>query len=234
MPSPNQRRNSGASTTRGTAFSILMYGSSTRARKGERARARPIETPSAAPASNPSSDSSSVTARCPQSVPLTVQRATRAAISVGRLTKNGSRTFTETSDCHAASSTMPSASCATNTTPRDGAPTRAAAALCTRRLRRPLALDHFFAQHHPDAAVQIDERRRRAQLHQIARPFEADVMLRNHPRRRAGGEDYDLVGERDRFFEIVGDEHDGFALARLPDRKSTRLNSSHLVISYAV
>ena len=41
MPSPNQSRNSGASTTRGTAFSIVMYGSSTRAANGDRPSANP-------------------------------------------------------------------------------------------------------------------------------------------------------------------------------------------------
>ena len=46
IPRPNQSRKSGASTTRGTAFNIVMYGSSTRAANGDRASAKPVVTPS--------------------------------------------------------------------------------------------------------------------------------------------------------------------------------------------
>ena len=75
MPRPNHSRNSGASTTRGTAFSILMYGSKMLASIGERPSEKPSEIPSAAPTSRPSSDSSSVTARCAHSDPLTIHCA---------------------------------------------------------------------------------------------------------------------------------------------------------------
>src|SRR5256885_9626475 len=43
----------------------------------------------------------------------------------------------------------------------------------------------------------------------------------------------DAVGQINAFVHVVGDQHDRLPVP-LPDRKSTRLNSSHLVISYAV
>ena len=109
IPSPNQSRKSGASTTRGTAFNIVMYGSSTLAANGDRASAKPVVTPAAAPMTSPSSDSSSVTRRCGQSEPDATHAATRPAISLGRLKKNGSITPVAAPACHAPTTATPSA-----------------------------------------------------------------------------------------------------------------------------
>src|SRR3989442_526320 len=215
MPRPNQRRNSGASTTRGTAFSILMYGSRTRASNGVRASEKPSEMPIAAPTSRPRSDSSSVTARCPHSVPPAIHRPMRAAMSLGRLTKNGSSSFSATSACHAPRNATPTASCQQRTARPEGRALRSPVELPApleregfSRASRFTALHHFFAEHGPDAAIEIDERRQRAQLHQIARPLERHVVLRDDVRGGAGGENDDPIGERDRFLEIVRDEDD--------------------------
>src|SRR5262249_945080 len=209
MPRPNHSRNSGASTTRGTALSILMYGSITRARNGDRASRNPSDTPSAAPATSPSSDSSIVTARWRHNVPPVIHWRMRAPMSLGRLTKNGSRTPSDTSVCHNASSAAPSASCDARTSARDEVSPLSPPASATEALAGTTAPDHLFAQHGPDGAIQIDERRRGPQLHEIARASERDVMLRDHMGAGAGRQDHDLVGERDRFFEIMRHEHYG-------------------------
>src|SRR5439155_2899897 len=190
MPRPNQSRNKGASTTRGTALSILIYGSQPAATNGERARPKPSEIPAAAPTIRPSSDSSTVVARCLQSIPLVTHAATRAAIADGRLMKNGSNSFAATTDSHTDSTAMPTRSRQNNTrvalcvaSPlsavarrNDG---RAEVESATSCLRRALALDDFFAQHRPDGAIHVDELRRRTQFHQIARAIELHGMLRH-------------------------------------------------------
>src|SRR5262245_22476879 len=176
-----------------------------------RARANPSEIPTAPPASSPSSDSSSVTARWPHGVPLPIHRAIRAPMSLGRLTKNGSSTLTETSACHAPRNATPMASCQKRTTPGPKGPGLRPEREPFRRASRFTALDHFLAEDCPDASKEIDERRQRAQLHQVARPLERDVVLRDHVRGGTGREDDDAIGERDGLLEIVGDEHDRFS-----------------------
>src|SRR5476649_334565 len=185
-----------------------MYGSNTAASIGERPSEKPAEMPMAAPTSRPSRDSSSVTARCPQSDPRTTHCAIRCAMSDGRLTKNASSTFSDTSACQSASALTPTSTCQNRTAGPEGPALRAGTARVSAMLHRPLTLDHFFAQHGPDRAVQIHERRRRAQFQQVARPLEGHRMACDDARRRSGGEDDDLVGERDRLLEIVRDEDD--------------------------
>jgi hypothetical protein len=68
-------------------------------------------------------------------------------------------------------------------------------------------------QHDPDRAVQIDERQRRSQFHQVARTIECHLVTRHDARRRAGRKHDDFIGERNGLFEIVGDEDDSLALA---------------------
>src|SRR5262245_57186210 len=160
IPRPNHSRKSGASTTRGTAFSILMYGSKTRATSGDRANPKPNEIPSAPPTMSPRSDSSSVVARCAHRMPDETHVDSRLKISEGRLTKNGSRTPSVTSACHMATIPTPTTSCHARTV----------------ALRAALAPDDFIAKNGPQQAIQIDERRRRSELEQIARPLERHRM----------------------------------------------------------
>src|SRR5258708_6565337 len=193
MPSPNQRRNSGASTTRGTAFSILMYGSHTRATSGDRAKPKPSVTPSVAPMISPSSDSSSVVAKCSQSVPAVAQVPTRRAMSAGRVTKKASSPSPDTSACHTASTATPTAICHATT------------------LRALLAFDDFIAKDCPDRAIELNEGRRDAELQEIARAIERDGMDGHDMTRRTGGQDDDVIGERDGLFEVVRDEEHCFS-----------------------
>src|SRR5580765_1422169 len=185
MPSPNHSRNNGASTTRGTAFSILMYGSKMLASIGDRPSEKPAEMPITAPTTRPSSDSSSVTARCPHSDPVETHCTIRCAMSDGRLTKKASSTFSETSVCQSVSATAPTATRQNRTAgPVGSAPGTAGAASATRLPRWLLALDDFLAKHRPDRAIEVDERRRRAQLHQVARTIEDRKSTRlnsSHP-----------------------------------------------------
>ena len=210
IPSPNHSRNNGASTTRGTAFNILIYGSNTRASTGDRPSRKPSEMPAAAPSTRPSSDSSRVAARCRHSDPSITQIAIRCAMAVGRLTKNGSRSFSETRPCHSDSAQRPTAICQNAIVVRlasraSGSPTR--------RLGGPLAPDYFLAEHDPERAVEIDECGRRAQFHQVTGAIERHGLASHDVCGRAGGQHDDLVGERDRLFEIVRHEDDGFPIA---------------------
>src|SRR4051812_26438105 len=169
MPRPNHNRNRGARTTRGTAFSILIYGSKMPARIGDRPSEKPAEMPRAAPTSRPSSDSSNVTVKCRHNEPLTTHCAIRNAMSEGRLTKKASSTFSDTSVCQSVSVATPNATCQKRTTVLAevaGAAMGRPSATCL--LHRALALDHFIAKHGPQRAVEIDERRQRPQRHQIA------------------------------------------------------------------
>jgi len=94
---------------------------------------------------------------------------------------------------------------------------------------RALALDDFFAKHGPEGAIEIDERGRRPQLHQIARAIERHRMAGDDAARRTGGEHDHFVGERDRFFEIVGDEEDGLSLPGADTRVGPYIFSSSRV-----
>ena len=49
----------------------------------------------------------------------------------------------------------------------------------------------------------------RPELEQVARAIERHRVARDDVARRPGGEHDDLVGKRNRFLEIVGDEDDG-------------------------
>src|SRR5205823_12210552 len=183
------------------AFSILMYGSNTRATIGNRAKPNPSDTPSAAPKISPSIDSSSVVARWIQSVPLTVHVAMRPAMSVGRLTKKPSSTFSVTSVCHTASVDRPNAACSPMTV-----------------LRALLAFDDFIAKHGPEGAIEIHERRGGAQLEQIAGTLERDRMDRDDPACRSRRQDNDLIGERDRLLQIMRDVDHSFSPGLFPQR----------------
>jgi len=84
MPSPNHSRNNGARTTRGTASQHLdVRNRNTLATNGDRASVNPQTMPSAAPATKPHQRFFEVTARCPQIIPLPIQRPMRCAMSVG-------------------------------------------------------------------------------------------------------------------------------------------------------
>src|SRR6266487_290812 len=206
MPRPNQSRNSGASTTRGIAFSMLMYGSRTRASIGDRASANPRVIPNAAPTSSPSSDSSSVTDRWRHRLPPITQLPTRRTMSVGRLTKKGSSSFSDTSPCQRASASTPTTICQKNTAARLIALTSS-----TAHPHLPLTFQHLAPQHTPQRPVQIDEGRRRAQLHHVAWAIERHAMTRDDAARGTSGKHNDFVSQRDRFFEIVSDEENGLA-----------------------
>src|SRR3712207_8831774 len=60
------------------------------------------------------------------------------------------------------------------------------------------------------------------------------LLGRAHLHHAPVAHDRDAVGERQRLLLVVGDEQRRHARAPQEDRKSTRLNSSHANISYAV
>src|SRR5947209_1192976 len=211
MPRPNQSRKIGARTTRGTAFSIVMYGSQMRAASRQRPNTKPSPIPIAAPITSPRTASSSVVARWPQMAPVRVHAAIRTAMALGRLTKNGSRSFARTPDSQAATTRMAMAICQRRTVVRRGS--------VTRHVRARLASDDFLSQIRPDRSVQLDEARLRPEIEQIARPTERNAMARHDTACRPGREDDHFVGERDGFLEIVRHEDDGFSCRRLPERE---------------
>src|SRR5206468_12118811 len=119
-------------------------------------------------------------------------------MSLGRLTKNGSRTLARTPHCQRTRTPAAMATCQNNTTTRDG---------CDRWFT-PSAIsaptpDDFLAQVGPHASIQIDEGRLRTQIEQVARTIERDAMMRHDAACRAGRQHDHLVGERDRLLELV-------------------------------
>src|SRR5437879_2578330 len=69
MPSPSQSVKIGASTTRGSALTILTYGSNTAATFGWRANQKPTMTPPSEPIAKARIDSHKVIRRCFQITP---------------------------------------------------------------------------------------------------------------------------------------------------------------------
>src|SRR5262245_49118335 len=169
----------------------MMYGSSTRAASGKRASAKPAVTPRPPPRTSPSADSSSVTSRCRHKVPIDTHVQMRRAISLGLLTKKGSITRAAAAASHPLRKTIATPARQAATADRSDT-----GDLC-------LALDDFLAKHRPDRAVDRFKRRRGAQIEQIARPLQLDHVSGDDAARGAGRQDDDLVGERDRFVEIV-------------------------------
>src|SRR6266567_3451942 len=137
-------------------------------------------------------------------------------MSVGRLTKNESSSLSETSPCQSPSPRMPTNACQNSTVARLNV-----RASTTPGLRAALALADLAAQHNPHGAVQVDERRSRAQFHHLARAVEGDRVTRDNPAGGTGGKDDHFIRERDRFLEIVSDEQHRLAraLRSLPQRK---------------
>ena len=82
-PRPNQRMKSGASTTRGMAFSATMSGSKMWASICQRAKVKPTATPSRVPSRNPMMVSCIVTNRCRRMNPVRIQSKICAASTVG-------------------------------------------------------------------------------------------------------------------------------------------------------
>src|SRR5207247_7140694 len=103
-------------------------------------------------------------------------------MSVGRLTKNGSSSFSETSRCQRPSPTMPTKPCQNSTVPRLNV-----RASPTPDLRAALTLADLAAQHAPHRAVQLDERRGRTQFHHVARAIERDRVTPDNPAGGTGG-----------------------------------------------
>ena len=103
MPSPNHRRNIGASTTRGSAFATRMYGSSSVARSGTPASVNPMATPREPPIANARIASVNVVPTCAHSTPVPIHSAMRRTMSLGRLKKNESSTPDAAAHSHASS-----------------------------------------------------------------------------------------------------------------------------------
>src|SRR3974390_2196637 len=93
MPRPSQSVKIGASTTRGNALTILIYGSNTAASRGNNAKRNPTSTPPIEPMMKARIDSSNVTQRCFQITPLANHAATCFATSTGVEKKNGGSTI---------------------------------------------------------------------------------------------------------------------------------------------
>src|SRR5262249_13089918 len=81
---------------------------------------------------------------------------------------------------------------------------------------------HLFAQIRPDALIELVEMRVEADLDDVARPRQVDIVDALEPRRPDREHD-DLVGERDRLLEIVGHEEHGLARL-LPERQQLVLH----------
>ena len=81
-----------------------------------------------------------------------------------------------------------------------------------RPLRLRVALDHLGLQFLPDLAVQFVERRVELDLGDVARARQRHAPVADDARGRPRRHDHDAVGERDRLFEIVGDEQHRLAV----------------------
>src|SRR6266545_4818804 len=91
-------------------------------------------------------------------------------------------------------------------------------ATCQRRnallLLLGIAFQHFVLHCAPDQGMELDEARREADLGDVAWARQVDRELAYRPCLRAGREHHDSVRERDRLFQIVGDEHYRLAVSR--------------------
>src|SRR5436305_36773 len=102
--------------------------------------------------------------------PLRAHVNTREAMSVGLLTKNGSRIPARVPHCHRPMATAATTTCQARTADRDG--TRPS----DTRPRFALTLDHFLPKIGPDRSIEIDERGVRSEIEQFARALERDPM----------------------------------------------------------
>src|SRR2546422_9748987 len=129
------------------------------------------------------------------------QPATVAASFDGRLTKYGSMRPAR------APASQPRTMAARSRT----RPTASRTASDPRRAR--IALLDFIAEVLPDLLVEPRELLAEANLDHVARPRQRDRIAGLDPTRARGEHDH-LVGERDRFLEIVGDEEHRVARVR--------------------
>src|SRR3989338_6044081 len=130
--------------------------------------------------------------------PLANQPAIVRASLLGRLTKKGSIRPVRAPASQTARSPARRA-------------TRAAASRATSDPRRArIALLDFIPEVLADLLVEPRETLAAPDLDDVARPGERDRVARLDPA-RARREDDHLVGERDRLFEVVGDEEHGVA-----------------------
>ena len=83
MPMPNQMMKSGARITRGMALRRIITGSSTSAKGGIVAAAKPSTTPMTSPPASPSSAAEKVAAICSQIAPLAKSSKSVAATVLG-------------------------------------------------------------------------------------------------------------------------------------------------------
>src|SRR3974390_626169 len=97
--------------------------------------------------------------------------------------------------------------------------TAASISTCQRRsallvLLLLIALEDFVLHRLPDARVQLDEARREPDLGHVARPRQADAEPADRARCGAGGQHHHAIRKRNRFLQIVRDEHHGLAVGR--------------------
>src|SRR4051812_45767821 len=71
-----------------------------------------------------------------------------------------------------------------------------------------ITFEHFLFHRLPDFGVQLNEPWRHADFRNVARPRQVDRKLADRAGGRARGKHDHAIGQRDRFFEIVGDEND--------------------------
>src|SRR5437879_6159021 len=182
--------------------------------RSTRAKARPRPTPNAVPMTKASSASISVVARCGQMKPVDSQSQRRSAMSLGRLKKNGSRMPSAESVCQVPIRKTKVKICSATMAPRPSLRRVLEVASVSPRsdglsgLPRIVLPFDLVAQIGPDLAVEAHELRIEADLGDVARARQVDIVDALEPR-RPGGEHDHLVSERDRLFEIVGDEEDG-------------------------
>src|SRR6267143_3051080 len=75
-----------------------------------------------------------------------------------------------------------------------------------------IAFEDLFLHRVPDLRVQLDEAWRQPDLGDIARPRQVDGEFADRVRLGAGREHPDAIRQRDRFLQVVGDEHHRLAI----------------------
>src|ERR671931_1486816 len=77
-----------------------------------------------------------------------------------------------------------------------------------------IRFEHLLFHGAPDGAVELDKSRREPNLRDVARPREIDAVIADRMRFGTRREHDHAVRERDRLFEVVGDEEYGLSVRR--------------------
>src|SRR3954453_20542834 len=207
MPSPSHKVKIGASTTRGSALTILTKGSNTAATRGWRANQKPTRTPPSEPIVKPRIDSHNVIRRCFQITPLENQSRIWLPTSTGLEKKNGGSSRrpnigTVANNCHSPSATTATSSCKERSpifdTPAvspyglNVIPAKPATASGRRRLR--VTLHHLILQHAPDFAMQRVKLMLQSNFGDVTRTRHRPPPVADDPRAWSRRHDHHAIG----------------------------------------